>query len=93
MYRTQMKIIADVLITVRDFGANEGGIGVTILLRKANVPYSRLVRILKDLVSSGLLEQSIVERGSRYKISQKGLHFLDGYEKFSEFAQSFGLRT
>lgn len=91
MYRTQMKIIADVLITTRDYAAEEDGVGITTILRKANVPYSRLVHILKELVSSGLLEQSLVQRGSRYRISQKGLSFLAGYEKFSEFAQSFGL--
>jgi len=92
MYRTQVRIIADVLSTARDFGGPAGGVGVTTLLRKANLPYSRLVRMLKDLVSSGLLEQSVQERGNRYKISEKGLRLLEAYSNFEEFARSFGLR-
>ena len=92
MYRTQIRIIADVLTTARDFGAIEDGVGVTTLLRKANLPYSRLVRILKDLVSSGLLERSIQERGNKYRISEKGLRLLEAYSNFEDFARSFGLR-
>ncbi len=87
-----MKIIADVLTTARDYGVEEGGVGVTTLLRKANLPHSRLSHMLKKLVSSGLLEMSIEERGSKYRISEKGMRFLEAYSRFEEFSHSFGLR-
>lgn len=90
-YRTQIKIIADVLATARDYSGDEG-VGVSVILRKANLSYSRLVKILDSLVSSGLLEEVEKKRGSKYKISSKGLEFLEVYSKFEEFAQSFGLR-
>lgn len=91
-YRTQVRIIADVLSTARDYGNGEEGVGVTLLLRKANLSYARLLRILHDLVSSGLMEEIPYERGSRYRINERGLKFLQAYAAFEEFAQSFGLR-
>lgn len=92
LYRTQMRIVAAVLTTARDYGNNNEGVGVTIILRKANLSYGRLIRILKELVSSGLLEEMGKIRGSRYRISEKGIIFLREYSRFEEFAQSFGLR-
>ena len=58
-YRTQMKIIGDILSTTRDDLQDEDGATVTYLIRKANISHSRISRILKTLVSQGLLEQVI----------------------------------
>ncbi|MCS7115873.1 MAG: winged helix-turn-helix domain-containing protein [Nitrososphaerota archaeon] len=91
-YRTQIKIIADILTTARDYDNNNEGVGVTILLRKANLSYSRLMKILKELVKSGLMEEVIGDKTSRYRISDRGREFLEVYSRFEEFAQSFGLR-
>ncbi|MEM2338883.1 MAG: DUF4364 family protein, partial [Nitrososphaerales archaeon] len=76
----------------RDYGNNGEGVGVTTLLRKANLSYSRLMKILKELVKSGLLEEIAQDKSSKYRISEKGLEFLEVYSRFEEFAQSFGLR-
>lgn len=91
LYRTQVKIVADVLSAAMDNGSRDG-VGITLLLRRANVSYTRMVRMLNDLVGSGLLEELEQERGSRYRISDKGLQFLTAYGRFQEFAKSFGLR-
>ena len=53
-YRTQMKIIGDILSTTRDDLQDENGATVTYLIRKANISHSRISTILKTLVSQGL---------------------------------------
>jgi len=91
-YRTQVRIIADVLSTARDMNTEGNGVGVTILLRKGNMSYSRMSKLLSELVGSGLLLELNGEKISKYRISEKGIQFLAAYHQFEDFAQSFGLR-
>jgi len=91
-YRTHMSIIGDILTTTRDESPDETGASVTYLIRKANVSYGRLSKILETLVSQGLLEQSSSDRACKYRISDRGREFLQAYRGFREFADSFGLR-
>lgn len=90
-YRTHMKIIGDILSTTRDDLQDEDGATVTYLIRKANISHSRISRILKTLVSQGLLERVDSQGSNKYKISQTGREFLQAYHKFSGFATTFGL--
>lgn len=90
-YRTHMKIIGDILSTTRDDLQDEDGATVTYLIRKANISHSRISRILKTLVSQGLLEQMDSQGSNKYKISQSGREFLQAYHTFTNFADSFGL--
>ena len=91
-YRTQVRIIADVLSTARDMNTEGEGVGITTLLRKGNMSYSRMTKLLSELVGAGLLEQMNQEKISKYRISDKGIQFLGAYSNFENFAQSFGLR-
>jgi len=91
-YRTQVKIIADVLSTARDMNTEGTGVGITILLRRGNLSYGRMTKLLSELVGSGLLEEMKAERVPRYRISPKGIEFLSAYSHFEEFTESFGLR-
>jgi len=91
-YRTQARIIADVLTTARDMNTEGSGVGITTLLRKGNMSYSRMNKLLTELVGSGLLLELNKEKISRYMISERGLQFLAAYYQFEDFAQSFGLR-
>jgi predicted transcriptional regulator len=91
-YRTQVKIIADVLSTAKDLNSEGEGVGVTALLRKANMSYGRISKLLSELVGSGLLEELSAEKTSKYIITAKGVQFLVAYQGFEDFAESFGLR-
>jgi len=91
-YRTQVRIIADVLSTARDLNTEGSGVGVTALLRKGNMSYTRMTKLLSELVGSGLLLELSGEKISKYMISEKGMQFLAAYYSFEDFAQSFGLR-
>ena len=86
-----MKIIGDILATTRDDLRDDDGATVTYLIRKANIPHSRISRILKTLVSQGLLEQINSQGSNKYRISQSGRDFLQAYYTFSKFADNFGL--
>jgi len=86
-----MKIIGDILYTTRDDLLDEEGATVTYLIRKANISHSRISRILKTLVSQGLLEQVESDGTNKYKISNSGREFLQAYKTFSSFADNFGL--
>jgi predicted transcriptional regulator len=91
-YRTQTKIIADILTTARDMNTAGEGVGITTLLRRGNVSYARMTKLIADLVGNGLLVEMNIEKNSKYRISDKGLSFLLAYGQFEDFAQSFGLR-
>jgi predicted transcriptional regulator len=91
-YRTQVRIIADVLSSARDLNTEGSGVGITTLLRNANMSYGRMTKTLSELVGSGLLVELNGDRVSKYRISDKGVQFLAVYSTFEEFAQSFGLR-
>ncbi len=90
-YRKQSRIIADVLITVKDLDEGEG-VGVTTLLRRCNLSYVRMKPLVSVLVGAGLLRETQKERSRRYGITQNGITFLRAWSEFDDFAQSFGLK-
>ncbi|MEO9321564.1 MAG: winged helix-turn-helix domain-containing protein [Nitrososphaera sp.] len=92
-YRTHVSIIADVLATAKEYSYEgyDNGASVTHLIRKANVPHQRLSMIVSQLKQSGLLQE--VPSQSKYKISERGLEFLNAYNNFKGFAESFGLKV
>lgn len=92
VYRTQVRIIADLLIAAKDNGNGGEGVGVTMLLRKSNMPYTRMTKLVQDLVSSGLLLEIEKKKGRNYLISDNGIEFLKEYSRFEDFAVAFGLR-
>ena len=91
IYRTQIVIVTDILDVAQQDTIEKNGATITHLIRKANISHGRLSKILKNLVSQGLLEQVNSDRTCRYKISMSGREFLQAYRTFSEFTDSFGL--
>ncbi len=86
-----MRIIGDILATTRDELEDDTGASITYLIRKANISHSRISRILKTLVSQGLLEQVEIQGSFKYRISPTGREFLQAYKTFRGFADNFGL--
>jgi len=86
-----MKIIGEILSTTRDDMEAVEGASVTCLIRKANVSHVRISKILKNLVSQGLLEQVDSDGACKYVISPTGREFLNAYQGFSRFAENYGL--
>ena len=90
-YRAQIAIVSDILDVAEASTFDNDGASVTRLVRQANISRGRLSKILKNLVSQGLLEQVNSDRASKYKISMSGREFLQAYKTFSEFTDGFGL--
>jgi predicted transcriptional regulator len=90
-YRTHVSIIADILSTAKKYSYEgyENGATVTHLIRRANVPHQRLSSMVSILKESGLL----YEDSAKFRISDKGILFLNAYTEFKDFAQSFGLKV
>ena len=91
MYRAQIVIVTDILYIAQENTLDNNGASVTHLIRRANISHGRLSKILKNLVSQGLLEQVNSDRANKYKISMSGREFLQAYKTFSEFTSGFGL--
>ena len=88
-YRTSTQIVADLLTATKQSG--QEGIKTTHLLSKANLPHSRLVKFIDNLTGSGLINKIEYDGKNTFVITQKGKNYLESYQKFSNFAESFGL--
>ena len=91
VYRAQIAIVSDILDVAQENTFDNDGASVTHLVRRANISHGRLAKILKNLVSQGLLEQVNSDRACKYKISMSGREFLQEYKTFSKFTNDFGL--
>lgn len=90
-YRNHVKIIGDILHTAQAEAGDDRGVSVTHLVRYANISHVRISKMLKMLVSGGLMEKIDHDGSSKYRISVSGKEFLKEYRSFSRFAESFGL--
>ena len=88
MYRTHVRIIADIL----NLAYCAEGTSITNIVRKANISYNRLKGILDTLIEHGLLIIEKRDECNRYIISERGKEFLQVYSRFYDMAESFGLK-
>ena len=88
-YRTSMQIVGDLLTVTKDSG--QEGIKTTALISKANLPHSRLSKLLSNLIGTGLINKIEFDGKHTFVITQKGRQYLESYQKFSTVAESFGL--
>ena len=84
-----MQIIGD-LLTATEYSGQEG-IKTTALITKANLPHSRLLKFLSNLTGIGLINKIEFDGKHTFVITPKGRQYLESYEKFANFAESFGL--
>ncbi len=88
-YRNSTQIVADLLTATEQFG--QEGIKTTRLLTKANLSHSRLGKFVENLTGAGLINKIEYDGKNTFVITPKGRQYLESYEKFSDFAGSFGL--
>jgi len=89
VYRTSIQIMADLLVATDESGLQ--GIKTTSLLTKANLSHSRLEKFVKKLTGAGLVNKIEYDGKNTFVITEKGRLFLEEYNKFTRFAESFGL--
>jgi len=86
-YRSQMKIYVDIMRVIQ---REENRAKPTRILYGANLSYGRLLKHLDELKTLGVIEE-IVESDDRfYKLTQKGIEFLNQFRAVERFATAFG---
>jgi len=77
--RTKYDIYADLLKTVM----KRGSCGVTRASYGANLPIDRAKKFLKLLASRGFVRE-VVEDPSRYRITKRGIEYLEVFRKMKK---------
>ena len=86
--RNKITIIYDILYAIREKG---GKIKPTHLLYKSNLSYQRLNQYVQELMEKQFVEEQTAKGKKMFTITDKGLLFLQEYQKIVEFQESFGL--
>ncbi len=89
VYRKSSQIVVDLLTATQQSG--QEGIKTTHLLAKANLSYSRLVKFVENLTGAGLINKIEYDGKNTFVITPKGRQYMESYEKFANFVESFGL--
>jgi predicted transcriptional regulator len=89
-YRTSTQILGDRLTATEESG--QEGIKTTALITKANLPHSRLSKLLSNLIGTGLINKIEFDGKHTFVITPKGRQYLKSYVKFSKLVQTFGLQ-
>ncbi len=88
-YRNSTQIVADLLTATEQYG--QEGIKITPLLTKANLSHSRITKFVENLTGAGLINKIEYDGKNTFVITPKGRQYLESYEKFTGFSESFGL--
>ena len=87
--RDRMSIINDILLLVR---SKEGEARPTFIMYKANLSHQMLNEYLGEIISKGLMAESIDRKHKKtYSITDKGHSFINDYKTIRKFFDSYGL--
>ena len=85
--RSSMQIIVDVLRVIE----RENKVKPTHILYKANLSHKLLKEYLNTLLQKGFIEVVVEKNRTYYRITDKGINFLNEFRKMEKLAQMFGL--
>ncbi len=86
-YRSQLKIYVDIMRVIQ---REENRAKPTRILYGANLSYDRLLKHLDELKTLGVIEESVESDDRFYKLTQKGIEFLNQFRAIERFATAFG---
>jgi predicted transcriptional regulator len=93
--RTRLEVIKDILEVIK---SRNGKIKPTHILYKSNLSYAMMESYLAELKEKGFIVEleGTSRRGKNgnsksYKITDKGLEYLNKYSLVANFTESFGL--
>jgi predicted transcriptional regulator len=86
-YRSQMKIYVDIMRVIQ---REENRAKPTRILYGANLSYDRLLKHLDELKTLGVIEEVVESDDRFYKLTQKGIEFLNQFRAVERFATAFG---
>lgn len=86
-YRSQMRIYVDIMRVIQ---REENHAKPTRILYGANLSYDRLVKHLDELKTLGVIEEVSDEDDRFYRLTQKGIEFMNQFRAVERFATAFG---
>ena len=86
-YRSQMRIYIDVMRVIQ---REDNRAKPTRILYGANLSHDRLLKYLEELKTLGVIEEVANEDDRFYKLTQKGIEFLNQFRAIEGFAGAFG---
>ncbi len=86
--RNRLEIIKDILEVIR---SKSGRIKPTHILYKSNLSYIMMEEYLQELKEKGFVIEEKTKDSKTYRITEKGLSYLEKYNLIAEFTNSFGL--
>lgn len=86
--RDRLQIVNDILGSIQEKG---GKIRPTHLLYKSNLAHNKMKSYLAELMEKGLIKEDTDEGNKYYFLTEKGIKFIEEYQKVREFVDSFGL--
>ena len=89
-YRSEMGIMGDIL-DVTTSGGREGVI-ISAISRKANLSHYAVLDKCQKLIDAGLVNSVKDERNRKYMVTEKGLQFVQEFQKFQSLLESMNLR-
>jgi len=85
-YRSQMRIYVDIMRVIQRENNQAKPIRI---LYGANLSHDRLLKYLEELKNLGVIEE--MDEGDRYyRLTQKGIEFLNQFRGVERFAGAFG---
>lgn len=85
-YRSQMRIYVDIMRVIQ---REDNRAKPTRILYGANLSHDRLLKYLEELKTLGVIEEMNNEE-RLYKLTQKGVEFLNEFIRIERFAGAFG---
>jgi predicted transcriptional regulator len=85
-YRSQMRIYVDIMRVIQ---RENNRAKPTRILYGANLSHDRLLKYLEELKTLGVIEETDAEE-RLYKLTQKGVEFLNEFIRIDRFAGAFG---
>jgi predicted transcriptional regulator len=85
-YRSQMRIYVDIMRVIQ---REDNHAKPTRILYGANLSHDRLLKHLEELKTLGVIEE-IANEERFYKLTQKGIEFLNQFRGVERFAGAFG---
>lgn len=85
-YRSQMRIYVDIMRVIQ---REDNRAKPTRILYGANLSHDRLLKYLEELKTLGVIEE-INNEERLYKLTQKGVEFLNEFIRIERFAGAFG---
>jgi len=89
-YRSEMGIMGDILDVTMDGG--QTGVIVSAISRKANLSHYAVLDKCEKLINAGLMKQERLDRNRLFRITEKGLDFIQEFQKFQNLIESMNLR-